>query len=76
MATQIVTVMFMAGAIPHVLTNGWVYFAFAYGINRLIITMIPIIPHVPAMVGNLIWGLALTSQIIIPFMKLHRTKRL
>ncbi len=40
MAAQIITVMFMAAAIPNVENNGWPYFASAYAVNRFIIAFL------------------------------------
>ena len=39
MSVQICTVMVMAASIPHILGKGWVYFAVAYSINRMITAM-------------------------------------
>lgn len=36
MSCQIVTAMVMAASIPHVLDKGWMYFALAYAVNRMI----------------------------------------
>lgn len=36
MSGQIVTAMMMAASIPHITDKGWMYFALAYGLNRMI----------------------------------------
>jgi hypothetical protein len=43
-----------------------------FGVALALIT-IPILPHVPSLVGNLMWGGALISQIAIPLTNAYRT---